>query len=442
MSESKKPSSVGKPPPLKIAVAGLGTVGAGVLKVLQGNAVEIAARAGRPIVVTAVSARNRDKDRGGSLDSVAWFDDPVTLAREADADVVVELIGGANGPAKATVEAALDAGRAVVTANKALLAHHGTDLARRAESHDTTLAFEAAVAGGIPIVKGLREGLAANRIDRVVGILNGTCNYILTTMRETGRDFADVLANAQSLGYAEADPSFDIDGIDAAHKLSILTSLAFGTAIDFAHVHVEGIRHVSAQDIAYAAELGYRIKLLGIARRTDAGIEQRVHPCMVSKTSAIASVDGVYNAVMVEGDAVGQIAFRGRGAGEGPTASAVVADLIDIAVGRAKTPPFGVPTIAQARLKPAPMSDHFGSYYVRLMVVDKPGVFAAIASALGEENVSMESVLQHGRHPDRPMAVVLTIHETTEGAFMRSLDRMSRVDGVLDTPRVIRIEAV
>jgi len=442
VKEPKKSGGAVKAAPFKVAIAGLGTVGAGVLKVLEKNAAEIAARAGRPIVVTAVAARNRGKDRGVSLDGLAWYDDPVEMARSADADAVVELIGGANGPAKAMVEAALDARRAVVTANKALLAHHGAALAARAESHDAVLAFEAAVAGGIPIVKGLREGLAANRIEQVVGILNGTCNYILTVMRETGRDFDDVLAEAQSLGYAEADPSFDIDGVDAAHKLAILTSLAFGTAVDFAHVHVEGIRHVSAQDIAYADELGYRIKLLAIARRTEAGIEQRVHPCMVSKASPIASVDGVYNAVMVEGDAVGQVAFRGRGAGEGPTASAVVADLIDIAAGRGGTPPFGVPTTAQAALVPAPMGDHFGSYYVRLMVVDKPGVFAAIATALGEENVSMESVLQHGRHPDGPVAVVLTIHETTEGAFMRALERMRTVEGVLDTPRAIRIETV
>ncbi|WP_337996253.1 homoserine dehydrogenase [Oleispirillum naphthae] len=439
MSESGK--SGGKAP-LKVAVAGLGTVGAGVLKLLRGNAAGIAARAGRPITVTAVSARNRGKDRGVPLAGFAWFDDPVAMAREADADVVVELIGGANGPAKATVEAAFAAGRSVVTANKALLAHHGGELAAQAEAKGAALAFEAAVAGGIPIVKGLREGLAANRIGRVVGILNGTCNYILTTMRETGRDFADVLADAQALGYAEADPSFDIDGVDAAHKLALLTSLAFGTAVDFAKVHVEGIRHVSAQDIAYADELGYRIKLLAIARRTEAGIEQRVHPCMVPKTSGIAAVEGVFNAVMVEGDFVGPVVFQGRGAGEGPTASAVVADLIDIAAGRAPAAPFGIPAAAQAALIPAPMGDHFGSYYVRLMVVDKPGVFAAIATALGEENVSMESVLQHGRHPDGPVAVVLTIHETTEGAFMRALDRMARVDGILDTPRAIRIEAV
>ncbi len=438
MKDPKKPGGE----PLKVAVAGLGTVGAGVLKLLAANRATIAARAGREIVVTAVSARNRDKDRGVSLDGVAWFDDPVAMAKEADADVIVELVGGSNGPAKASVEAAIDAGRAVVTANKALLAHHGSALAARAEAKATPLAFEAAVAGGIPVVKGLKDGLAANRIDRVVGILNGTCNYILTTMRETGRDFDDVLADAQALGYAEADPSFDIDGIDAAHKLAILTSLAFGTEIDFGNVHVEGIRHITALDISYAEELGYRIKLLGIARRTDTGIEQRVHPCMVPKASAIASVEGVYNAVIVEGDAVGQVAFRGRGAGEGPTASAVVADLIDIAAGRASAPPLGVPAALQAKAEPAQMAEHIGSYYVRLSVVDKPGVFAAIATALGAEDVSMESVLQHGRHPDGPVAVVLTIHETTEGAFMRALDRMRHVDGVLDQPRAIRIEAV
>ena len=441
MSEPKKPDG-GAKPPLKVAIAGLGTVGAGVLKVLRDNADAIAARAGRPIVVTAVSARSRDKDRGVSLETFAWYDDPVAMARDADVDVVVELIGGANGPAKASVLAAIAGGRSVVTANKALLAHHARELGRAAEDAGVALAFEAAVAGGIPIVKGLREGLAANRIDRVVGILNGTCNYILTTMRESGRDFGDVLADAQALGYAEADPSFDIDGIDAAHKLSLLTSLAFGTRVDFSGVHVEGIRHITALDIGYANELGFRIKLLGIARRSAAGIEQRVHPCMVPKDSAIGAVEGVFNAVIVEGDAVGQVVFCGRGAGEGPTASAVVADLVDIASGRAGSPAFGVPVALQTPPVPAPMADHVGSYYVRLSVVDKPGVFAAIASALGKENVSMESVLQHGRHPDGPVAVVLTIHETTEGAFMRALDRISHVDGVLDQPRAIRIEAV
>jgi len=439
VSELNSSESAAKEP-FKVAVAGLGTVGAGVLKILQDTAEAIAARAGRPVVVTAVSARDRYKDRGVSLDGMTWFDDPVQMAREADADAIVELIGGSNGSAKASVEAAMENGRSVVTANKALLAHHGAELAVLAEKKQVFLAYEAAVAGGIPIVKGLREGLAANKIQRVVGILNGTCNYILTKMRETGRSFEDVLADAQALGYAEADPAFDVDGVDAAHKLSILSSIAYGTQIDFDNVYCEGIRNITADDIKYADELGYRIKLLGIAQQTNEGTEQRVHPCLVPKDSGIAAVEGVFNAVMVEGDAVGTVVMQGRGAGEGPTASAVVADLIDIAAGRASCFPLGISAAEQKPAKAAPMSSHFGSYYVRLTVEDKPGVFAAIASALGEENVSMETVIQHGHDPNRPVAVVLTIHETTEDAFARALVRMEKINGVMEKPSAIRIE--
>ncbi|MBM3573873.1 MAG: homoserine dehydrogenase, partial [Alphaproteobacteria bacterium] len=317
--------------PLKIAIAGLGTVGAGVLKLLAEHAELIAARCGRRLVVTAVSARDRKRDRGVDLTGVRWYQDAAALAADPEIEIVVELIGGAEGVARQLCEAALDAGKHVVTANKALLAHHGTALATLAEGKGRTLAFEASVAGGIPIVKSLREGLAANRLSRIYGILNGTCNYILTTMREQRREFAEVLAEAQKLGYAEADPSFDVDGTDAAHKLAILTSLAFGAAVDLNGVHIEGIRHVSSLDIDYADELGYRIKLLGIARRTEHGIEQRVHPCMVPKGTPIAHVEGVYNAVVAEGDYVGRVVHEGRGAGAGPTASAVVADLLDIA---------------------------------------------------------------------------------------------------------------
>ncbi|MBF0394954.1 MAG: homoserine dehydrogenase, partial [Alphaproteobacteria bacterium] len=328
--------------PLKIAIAGLGTVGAGTVRLLREQADLIERRAGRPIVVTAVSARDKGRDRGVSLDGMAWFDDAATMAAQADAEVVVELIGGADGTARQVCETAIGRGRHVVTANKALLAHRGTELAAAAEERGVVLAYEAAVAGGIPIIKALREGLAGNRLRQVVGILNGTCNYILTTMRETGRDFGAVLAEAQALGYAEADPSFDIDGVDAAHKLAILTSVAFGCPVNFAGIHIEGIRHVSALDIQFAEELGYRIKLLGIARRTEAGIEQRVHPCMVPMSSPIAHVEGVFNAVVAEGDFVGRSFYEGRGAGAGPTASAVAADLIDIAAGR-RGPTFGVP---------------------------------------------------------------------------------------------------
>ncbi len=297
--------------PLSVALAGLGTVGGGVLKLLRDNADIVAARAGRPIAVTAVSARDRSTDRGVSLSGLHWYDDPVALAADPEVDVVVELIGGSEGPALALAEATIGAGKPLVTANKALLAVHGAELARQAEERGVALAFEAAVAGGIPVIKALREGLAGNRISAVAGILNGTCNYILTQMRERGREFAEVLADAQKLGYAEADPSFDIDGIDAAHKLAILAALAFGRPVAFDHVHVEGIRRISALDIAFANELGYRIKLLGIARQTDAGIETRVHPCMVPQSAPIATVDGVFNAVVAEGDFVGRVMLEG-----------------------------------------------------------------------------------------------------------------------------------
>jgi len=423
---------------LKVAIAGLGTVGAGTVKLLAEQADIIAARAGRAVVVTAVSARSR-RDRGVPLDNVQWFDDAETMAREADADVVVEVIGGSEGVARKTCEAALDAGRHVVTANKALLAVHGAELAAKAEAKGLTLAFEAAVAGGIPIIKSLREGLAGNRLSQVYGILNGTCNYILTTMRETGRDFGDVLAEAQALGYAEADPSFDIDGVDAAHKLAILASVAFGTVVDFSKLHIEGIRHVSALDIQYAQELGYRIKLLGIARRTDKGIEQRVHPCMVPINSSIGRVDGVFNAVVAEGDYVGRAVFEGRGAGAGPTASAVAADIIDIAAGR-RTPTFGVPAGALTPLQVSPMEERRGAYYIRLMVLDRPGVFADIAAALGDEEVSMEAVLQRARAPGETVPVVLTVHDTQEAAMSRAVARIAAFEAVVEPPRMIRIE--
>lgn len=425
--------------PLKIAVAGLGTVGAGVLKLLERQTDLIEQRCGRRIEVVAVSARSRGKDRGVDLSTAEWYDDPVALAAHPGVDVVVELIGGSEGPAKETVELALERGRHVVTANKALLAHHGTTLAAKAEAAGLAIGFEAAVAGGIPIIKGLREGLAGNRVSEVHGILNGTCNYILTEMRTTGRDFADVLADAQKLGYAEADPSFDIDGVDAAHKLAILTSVAFGTPVDFKSVHVEGIRHVSAVDFDYADALGYRIKLLGIARRTDRGIEQRVHPCMVPKAAPIAAVDGVFNAVIAQGDFVDRVLFVGRGAGEGPTASAVVADLIDIARGRS-TPTFGVPAAQLSEAQPSPMEARRGSYYVRLMVVDRPGVIADVAAAMRDQNVSMEQFLQRGRAPGEAVPVVLTTHDTDEAAMQRALATISAKESVVEPPRMIRIE--
>ncbi|MBV9522205.1 MAG: homoserine dehydrogenase [Alphaproteobacteria bacterium] len=426
-------------PPLRLAVAGLGTVGTGLIQLLHRNADLLELRGGRRLVVGAVAARDRRRDRGVDLSAVRWFGDAVAMAGDAEIDVVVELIGGADGIARSVVETALAHGKPVVTANKALMARHGDELARKAEARGVALAFEAAVAGGIPIIKALREGLAANTFTRIYGILNGTYNYILTTMRESGREFAEVLGEAQRLGYAEADPSFDIDGIDAAHKLAILTSVAFGCAVDFAGVHVEGIRHISAVDIDFAAELGYRIKLLGLARLTDHGIEQRVHACMVPRATPIAHVEGVFNAVVAEGDFAGRVLLEGRGAGAGPTASAVVADLLDIAAGR-RIAAFSVPA-AMLRKQPAsPMSHHQGAYYIRLMVVDRPGVIADITAALRDEQVSLESMIQRGRAPGEAVPVVLTTHITQEAAMRRALERIGRLDSVLESPRMIRIE--
>jgi homoserine dehydrogenase len=426
--------------PLSVAIAGLGTVGGGVLKLLRDNAEVVTARAGRPIAVTAVSARDRTKDRGVSLTGLRWYEDPVALAADPAVDVIVELIGGSDGPARALAEAAIAAGKPVVTANKAMLAVHGAALAAAAEARNVPLGFEAAVAGGIPVIKALREGLAGNRISRIAGILNGTCNYILTQMRERGREFAEVLADAQKLGYAETDPSFDIDGIDAAHKLAILAALAFGRPVAFDAVHVEGIRRISSLDIAFANELGYRIKLLGIARQTDNGIEARVHPCMVPAAAPIARVDGVFNAVVAEGDFVGRVMLEGRGAGAGPTASAVVADLIDIARNRL-TPVWGAAFDALSNAPSVPMSMHLGPYYLRLMVVDRPGVIADVTAVLRDQGVSLESMLQRGRSPGEAVPVVLVTHETRESAMGAALERIGALDAVLEAPTLIRIEA-
>jgi homoserine dehydrogenase len=425
--------------PLKIAIAGLGTVGAGLVRLIRENGALLEHRCGRSVVITAVSARDRAMDRGIALSDVTWFDDPVAMAHAADADVIVELIGGADDPARSICEAAFGAGRHVVTANKALIAHHGMRLAAAAESAGVALAYEAAVAGGIPIIKSLREGLAGNAVSGLYGILNGTCNYILTTMRETGREFADVLADAQRLGYAEADPGFDVDGIDTAHKLAILTSVAFGCRINFDDIAVEGIRNVSALDIRFADELGYRIKMLGIARRTEAGIEQRVHPCMVQLDSPIAHVEGVYNAIVAQGDFVGSTVFEGRGAGAGPTASAVAADLVDVARG-SRLPAFGVPARSLAELPTVPMDRHVGAYYIRLMVVDRPGVFADVAAALRDEQVSMEAILQRTRAPGEPVPVVMTTHDVEEASMMRAVRRFAALETVIEPPHVIRID--
>jgi homoserine dehydrogenase len=426
-------------PPLRLGIAGLGTVGAGVVRLLRQNAELLALRGGRELVLAAVSARDRGRDRGIDLARVRWFADAAELAADPAIDIVIELIGGADGTARSVVETALTHGKPVVTANKALMARHGSALARLAEAKGASLGFEAAVAGGIPVIKTLREGLAANTFTRIYGILNGTCNYILTTMRESGRDFADVLAEAQKLGYAEADPGFDIDGVDAAHKLAILSSVAFGSEVDFTGIHVEGIRHISALDIEFAAELDFHIKLLGLARLTAHGIEQRVHACMVPRATPIAHVEGVFNAVVAEGDFAGRILLQGRGAGAEPTASAVVADLLDIAAGR-RTPSFAVPATALQKIPASPMLHHQGAYYVRLMVFDRPGVIADITAALRDELVSLESMIQRGRSPGEAVPVVLTTHVTEEAAMRRALARIADLDSVLEPPRMIRIE--
>ncbi|MEM7021186.1 MAG: homoserine dehydrogenase [Pseudomonadota bacterium] len=427
--------------PLRVGIAGLGTVGSAVLTLLQNNGGLVAERAGRPLRVVAVSARNRGRDRGVSLEGLHWHDDPLDIARDPEVEMVVELIGGADGVALALTRAALDAGKPVVTANKALLAHHGDSLAHLAESHGATIGFEAAVAGGIPIVKTLREALVGNRIERIYGILNGTCNYILTNMRQSGRDFADVLEEAQRLGYAEADPSFDIDGVDAAHKLALLAALAFGCAPNFDAVYTEGIRHVSPLDIAFANEMGYRIKLLGVARRTEHGLEQRVHPCLVREGEPISEIEGVFNAVVADGDQVGSTLYAGRGAGGSPTASAVVADLCDLAKG-VRTPVFAVSSSVLEHLPPALMEHYVGAYYFRLMVVDRPGVLADVAACLRDHEVSIESLIQRARNPEEAVPIMLTTHETTEANLVGALARIGDLGAVLEPPRLIRIETL
>jgi homoserine dehydrogenase len=436
--------------PLRLGVAGLGTVGSGLLRLIAAHGTRLTDTLGRAVVVAGVSARTRCKDRGVSLAGMAWFDDPAELAADPSIDIFVELIGGDNGPAKAAVEGALAAGKPVVTANKALLARHGAELAQLAESHGVALNFEAAVAGGIPVIKGLREALAGNEIRRVYGILNGTCNYILTKMQDEHRAFADVLEEAQAKGYAEADPTFDIGGFDTAHKLALLTSLAFGTRVAFDQIDIEGIEAITQADIEAAEDLGYRIKLLGVALRTESGIEQRVHPAMVPQHSAIAEVSGVTNCVAIDGDSVGNLLLVGPGAGAGPTASAVMADILDIA--RGATPyPFGVPA---ARLKPyrrAKLGRHQGAYYVRLSVYDRPGAMAGITGRLGEQQVSLESIVQRRPRgaqiginarlaPGAPTPVILITHETTEQAIRAALDAIRRDGNVSETPQMIRIE--
>ena len=434
---------------LKVGLAGVGSVGSGLLRLLEARKGELAARAGRPIEVTAASALNRHKNRDCDISRLRFVNDPIALAKEPGIDVFVELIGGEEGVARDSVEAALASGKHVVTANKALLAHHGTSLAALAEKHGVALNFEGAVAGGIPVVKVIRESLQGNNIARVYGILNGTCNYILTLMEQEGRSFADVLKEAQKQGYAEADPTFDIGGFDTAHKLSLLTSLAFGTRVSFESVYIEGIESITPADIEAAGDLGYRIKLLGVALRTDSGIEQRVHPTMVPKDTAIAEVDGVLNCVAIDGDFVGDVTLVGPGAGGGPTASSVTSDLIDIARGHI-LPPFGTKAKNLRPYKRAQMRAHEGGYYIRLSVYDRTGAFAAIAGRMAEQGISIESIVQrrpsaelpglNRRYEGASANVVMITHQTTEAAIRKALAAIER-DGHVDAkPQMIRIE--
>ncbi len=426
--------------PLRIALAGLGTVGAGVIRLLEENGALIAARAGRPIEVVAVSARNRTKDRGADLSGMAWEDDMTQLANHGEVDVVVELVGGSDGPALALARKALSGGKHLVTANKAMIAHHGMELATLAEEKGLSLKFEAAVAGGIPVIKGLGEGAAANRIDRVYGILNGTCNYILSQMESTGADFADVLKAAQDLGYAEADPAFDIEGVDAGHKLAILAALAFGTAVDFAALDISGITRVRAADIAQADALGHVIRLVGQAElQADGHLFQRVAPVLVAKSHPLASVDGPTNAVVAEGNFVGRLLFVGRGAGDGPTASAVVADLIDIARGNA-TPPFSLPAAMLSATPAADPGHRTSRAYMRFVVADRPGVLAEITAAMRDAGVSIESLIQQGR-PEEGGEVLVAIvsHEGPESAVAAALALLEGSPSISEPPLVMRL---
>jgi homoserine dehydrogenase len=435
--------------PLKVGLAGLGTVGAAVVHLLERGRDKLIARCGRPIEIVAVSARTRGKNRGIDLKKYRWASDPVVLARDPGIDVLVEVIGGAGDPAKQAVTAALSAGKSVVTANKALLARHGQKLAALAERHHAALNFEASVGGGIPIVKTLREGLNGDSFTRIYGILNGTCNYILSRMEQDRLGFDDCLREAQRLGYAEADPSFDVEGRDTAQKLSILASLAFGTTLDPGAIYVEGISSITLADLDAAGELGYRIKLLGVAVKTPAGIERRVHPTMVPKESAIAQVMGVTNAVTVDAEGLAPITLVGPGAGGLATASAVVADLADIARG-VRTPPFGYPAARMTATRKAPMQHHEGGYYIRLLARDRPGTAATIARRLAQQGISLESIVQRqsagapsvaraGRSGEAVPVIMIT-YATSEDAVRKALAAVRRDRVVSGTPQVIRIE--
>lgn len=425
---------------LRIGVAGLGNVGAATVQLLQQNNDLLAARAARPLIVTAVSARDEKRARDFDRTGITWHTDPVALARDENVDVVVELIGGAEGVAWDVVSTALSLNKPVVTANKAMLAMRGGDVLSALQKTTAPLLFEAAVAGGTPVIKALREGLAANRIKAVYGILNGTCNFILSTMTATGRAFDDVLTEAKVLGYAEADPTFDVDGMDTAHKLSLLSALAFGSLPDVEAIKVSGIRAVSALDIAFARELGYRIRLLGIARQRDNGIEQSVEACLVPATSPLATVEGPLNAVYIDGDYVGKILLTGAGAGGKPTASAVVADIVDIARGH------GLPLLGTAhpaaQKSVAPIGERMGRFYLRLQVIDQPGVIAEVSAVLRDCAVSLETVLQRGRDPEQEVSVILTTHETRQAQIDQAVSKIAALSSIKEPPHLMRIEAL
>ncbi|MFC3706008.1 homoserine dehydrogenase [Devosia honganensis] len=437
----------GRQAPLRIGVAGLGNVGATLVRILQKDGAELTRKLGRQLEVVAVAARSRSRDRGIDISGLEWFDDPVALAKWDGIDLFIELIGGEDGPALAAVKAALEIGRPVVTANKALLAKHGVALARMAEEAGAQLGFEAAVAGGIPVIKTLREGLGSASIAKVFGIMNGTCNYILTRMGYEDISFADCLKDAQALGYAEADPSFDVEGHDTAHKLSILATLCFGYEIAPDKIRVEGISSISQHDIRVASDLGYKIKLLGIAERTENGIEQRVHPTFVPKGSAIAGVDGVMNAVALETDHVHELLMAGPGAGGPPTASSVLSDILDIARGT-KVPPLGVPSAELLPFTEAPSRPHEGGFYIRLAAKDVPGALAAIARRMGDKSISIDSVIQRSDLGGKLMAadgspirtVVMITQRTLEASVREALAQIAEDGFIVGEPQLIRIE--
>ena len=425
--------------PLRLGIAGLGTVGVGIVRIIQNHGALLAARAGRPVEIVAVSARSKTKNRDVDLSTYAWEDDPVALAGRADIDVFVEVMGGHEGPAKDATEAAIAAGHDVVSANKALLAIHGQALAEAAEDAGRIIRFEAAVAGGIPVVKSLTEGLAGNEISRVVGVMNGSCNYILTRMQDAGLSYEAVFDEANQLGYLEADPELDVGGIDAGHKLALLSSIAFGTQVDFDAVELEGIGSVTIEDINQAADMGYKVKLLGVSQMTGRGLEQRMSPCLVPETSPLGQLEGGTNMVVLEGDAVGQIVLRGPGAGEGPTASAIMGDVIDIARGM-RISTFGQPakSLRKARAARAAVP---APYYLRMQLIDKPGALAKVAHALGEAGISIDRMRQYG-HDDTNAPVLIVTHKTTRTALDEALADFKETGVVTSDPVAIRIEAV